>query len=65
MNKFCEEHGFCGWFKTSAKENINIDSSMMFLAKKMVDNIHTAEKDDDAIIIHETLNDINIDHCKC
>ncbi len=25
MDKFCAEHGFAGWFETSAKDNVGID----------------------------------------
>ena len=37
MDAFCKEHGFIGWFETSAKENINIHES----AKSLVENILT------------------------
>ncbi|XP_013407691.1 ras-related protein Rab-32B isoform X2 [Lingula anatina] len=38
VHEFCEEHGFVGWFPTSAKENINIDSAMMYLVEKILKN---------------------------
>ncbi|CAF1426675.1 unnamed protein product, partial [Didymodactylos carnosus] len=35
MDEFCREKGFCKWFETSAKENINIEAS----AKYLIDEI--------------------------
>ena len=31
MDKYCEENGFDKWFETSAKENINIETSIQYL----------------------------------
>ena len=31
MDEFCREKGFAKWFETSAKENINIETSTRFL----------------------------------
>eukprot|EP01120_Amphizonella_sp_Union-15-10_P017212 TRINITY_DN94_c0_g1_i1.p1 TRINITY_DN94_c0_g1~~TRINITY_DN94_c0_g1_i1.p1 ORF type:complete len:220 (-),score=51.66 TRINITY_DN94_c0_g1_i1:132-791(-) len=39
MDKFCEEHGFCGWFETSAKDNVNIDKVSHFLVKNILENV--------------------------
>eukprot|EP00128_Syssomonas_multiformis_P012651 Colp12_sorted_trinity150504_noHs@10134 len=41
MERFCEEHGFQGWFHTSAKENINIDKSVRALVAKILENDHS------------------------
>jgi len=38
MDKFCEEHGFAGWFETSAKDNINIDTAAKFLVARILEN---------------------------
>ncbi|XP_023219779.1 ras-related protein Rab-32-like [Centruroides sculpturatus] len=40
MNSFCEDHGFAGWFLTSAKDNINIDEATKFLVTKILNNQH-------------------------
>ncbi|XP_049645334.1 LOW QUALITY PROTEIN: ras-related protein Rab-32 [Suncus etruscus] len=56
MDQFCKEHGFSGWFETSAKDNINIDEAARFL----VENILTSQqsfpkedKDEDKIKLSE------------
>ncbi|KAM4698895.1 ras-related protein Rab-38 [Discoglossus pictus] len=36
MDQFCKEHGFVGWFETSAKENINIDEASRCLVKHII-----------------------------
>lgn len=36
LNKFCEDHGFIGWFFTSPKDNVNIEESMQFLIRKVI-----------------------------
>lgn len=38
MDQFCKEHGFIGWFETSAKDNINIDEATRFLVENMLAN---------------------------
>jgi len=37
LNKFCEVHGFCKWFYTSAKENKNIDEAARHLASEILE----------------------------
>lgn len=37
LNKFCEVHGFCKWFYTSAKEKKNIDEAARFLASEILE----------------------------
>jgi len=47
MDKYCEEHGFIGWFETSAKDNLNIEKAAKFLVSKILENdINRAEKPD-------------------
>ncbi|XP_011829839.1 PREDICTED: ras-related protein Rab-32 [Mandrillus leucophaeus] len=38
MDQFCKEHGFAGWFETSAKDNINIEEAARFLVEKILAN---------------------------
>ncbi|KAJ3432776.1 ras-related protein rab-32 [Anaeramoeba flamelloides] len=38
MNNFCKEHGFIGWFATSAKENKNIGKATRFLVDHILKN---------------------------
>eukprot|EP01091_Cochliopodium_minus_P005113 TRINITY_DN15092_c0_g1_i1.p1 TRINITY_DN15092_c0_g1~~TRINITY_DN15092_c0_g1_i1.p1 ORF type:complete len:217 (+),score=53.23 TRINITY_DN15092_c0_g1_i1:327-977(+) len=50
MQKFCEEHGFSGWFETSAKNNIGIDEAAKFLVQKILDaDITRAPNDNDVV----------------
>lgn len=36
MDRFVEEHGFLGWFRTSAKDNIGVDDAMGVLVEEIV-----------------------------
>jgi hypothetical protein len=36
MDEFCKEKGFVKWFETSAKRNINIDTSTRFLISEVI-----------------------------
>ncbi|KAL7873131.1 hypothetical protein AOLI_G00122020 [Acnodon oligacanthus] len=36
MDKLCTEKGFAGWFKVSAKENVNVDEAVKFLVKHIL-----------------------------
>ncbi|XP_037543301.1 ras-related protein Rab-38 [Nematolebias whitei] len=36
MDQFCKEHGFVGWFETSAKDNLNINEAANFLVKHIM-----------------------------
>ncbi|XP_013372131.1 PREDICTED: ras-related protein Rab-32 [Chinchilla lanigera] len=38
MDQFCKDHGFSGWFETSAKDNINIDEAARFLVENILAN---------------------------
>lgn len=35
MDEYVKEHGFAGWFETSAKENINIEEAARALVNKV------------------------------
>ncbi|CAH2225563.1 ras-related Rab-38 [Pelobates cultripes] len=41
LDQFCKEHGFVGWYETSAKENINIDEA----SRCLVNHIIASESD--------------------
>jgi len=42
MDAYCKEHGFVGWFATSAKENINIDGAVDCLIENILKRVgHT------------------------
>ncbi|KAM6984198.1 ras-related protein Rab-38b [Tautogolabrus adspersus] len=36
MDQFCKDHGFVGWFETSAKDNMNICEAANFLVKHIM-----------------------------
>nr|XP_003465670.1 ras-related protein Rab-32 [Cavia porcellus] len=48
MDQFCKDHGFSGWFETSAKDNINIDEAARFLVEHILANCkHFPSEDND------------------
>lgn len=38
MDEYVKEHGFAGWFETSAKDNINIEEAANALVNKVSDS---------------------------
>lgn len=38
LDQYCIDHGFVGWFDTSAKLNINIDKAARFLVDKILEH---------------------------
>nr|XP_029719745.1 serine-rich adhesin for platelets-like isoform X1 [Aedes albopictus] len=44
LDEYVKEHGFAGWFETSAKENVNIEEA----AKSLVNKILTNDKQNNA-----------------
>jgi len=49
MEKFCRDNKFIGWFETSAKDNINIDSAGNFLVEHILKNDPKAQKQPDQV----------------
>eukprot|EP01121_Diplochlamys_sp_Union-15-3_P004762 TRINITY_DN14968_c0_g1_i1.p1 TRINITY_DN14968_c0_g1~~TRINITY_DN14968_c0_g1_i1.p1 ORF type:complete len:160 (-),score=35.86 TRINITY_DN14968_c0_g1_i1:39-452(-) len=44
LDQFCEDHGFIGWFDTSAKDNIGIDDAGNFLVKAILTRLDSLPK---------------------
>ncbi|KAM9319383.1 ras-related protein Rab-38 [Gastrophryne carolinensis] len=63
MDQFCKEHGFVGWFETSAKENINIDEASRCLVKHIIasesDLLQSMEPD----VVKPQMNSSKIPSC--
>ncbi|XP_075054012.1 ras-related protein Rab-38 [Mixophyes fleayi] len=63
MDQFCKEHGFVGWFETSAKENINIDEASRCLVKHIIasesDFMQSVEQD----VVKPQMNSSKIASC--
>ncbi|PFX25447.1 Ras-related protein Rab-32B [Stylophora pistillata] len=57
LNQFCQEHGFIGWFPTSAKEDQNIDEAMQLLVQAIlsVSGESTKPNLDDCIALRGTV----------
>ncbi|CAH1982595.1 unnamed protein product [Acanthoscelides obtectus] len=47
MDEYCQENGFAAWFKTSARDNINIDEAARGLVEKILecDSLINNERD--------------------
>ncbi|XP_026183695.1 ras-related protein Rab-38b [Mastacembelus armatus] len=52
MDQFCKDHGFAGWFETSAKDNLNISVAANFLVK----HIMATENDILKTVIPDTIS---------
>ncbi len=39
MNEFCRDKGFAGWYETSAKDDINVETAAKFLVTKVSDKL--------------------------
>lgn len=39
MNEYVKEHGFAGWFETSAKENVHIEEAARALVNKVTNEL--------------------------
>lgn len=36
MDEFCNNHGFVGWYETSAKENVGINDALKMLVNHVI-----------------------------
>jgi len=50
MDKYCQDNNFCGWFETSAKDNLNIDKAARFLVEKIMENDVSRKPKDPEVI---------------
>jgi len=70
MDKFCKEHGFVGWFETSAKDNLNIDKATQLLVKNILDRVTytddaNSNKDDGLKLGYNDENNKNAEKSEC
>ncbi|MGH0183959.1 UNVERIFIED_CONTAM: hypothetical protein FKN15_013363 [Acipenser sinensis] len=56
LDHFCKEHGFAGWFETSAKENTNIVEAARCLVENILSNEEGSGGDSDPEIVLPGLN---------
>ncbi len=52
MDKFCAEHGFAGWFETSAKDNVGIDKAAKALVQKILEADVSRTKEADPNVVN-------------
>ena len=48
LDAFCHDEGFCGWFETSAKADVNIDAAARFLVADILahEDVFTAKREE-------------------
>ena len=44
LHKFCQDHQFCGCFRTSAKTGLNISDSMEYLLRNIIKRMQNMEE---------------------
>jgi len=54
MNEYCQQHGFIGWYETSAKENKGIDDAAKALVKYILEHEDRRPVEEDPSIIRPT-----------
>jgi len=68
LDKLCEEHGFVGWFATSAAENKNVDNAGRFLTSVILDKIvqiNKEERNRDIIVVGDNFKNPEKSTCLC
>eukprot|EP00163_Fabomonas_tropica_P019201 TRINITY_DN336_c0_g1_i5.p1 TRINITY_DN336_c0_g1~~TRINITY_DN336_c0_g1_i5.p1 ORF type:complete len:223 (+),score=35.50 TRINITY_DN336_c0_g1_i5:220-888(+) len=64
LDRFCDEHGFIGWFETSAQNNTNIDTAMQFLIKNILqvaaEHGARSPNSEDTISLEDTSDSISL-----
>ena len=65
MDKFCETHGFIGWFQTSAKDNLNIETAANTLVASIIAKVgyHQPETIDKKVIVIDNKKQPNQNCC--
>ncbi|CAB3374972.1 Hypothetical predicted protein [Cloeon dipterum] len=68
MDEYIKEHGFAGWYETSAKENINIDDAARFLVSKILQNdilVNNSNEKEVGFALNTADKDQNQRSCAC
>ncbi|XP_053561048.1 ras-related protein Rab-38 [Bombina bombina] len=63
MDQFCKEHGFVGWYETSAKENINIDEASRCLVKHIIASESDLMQPSESDVVKPQINSSKIPSC--
>jgi Ras-related protein Rab-32 len=66
MEQFCQDHGFVGWFETSAKDDVQIDTAANKLVATILEKVTVTseESDPDAVKLEEQPKKQD-DDCPC
>uniref|UniRef100_A0A7N6BLF7 Ras-related protein Rab n=1 Tax=Anabas testudineus TaxID=64144 RepID=A0A7N6BLF7_ANATE len=64
LDSFCRENGFVGWFRTSAKENTNIEEAARCLIGHILNNEEVTERDAGSLVLSGYTNPTK-DHLNC
>ena len=64
MDKFCEDNGFVAWFKTSAKDGVNIDNAANALVKSILDKLEPDNQNDSELTNQQNYSNSNLSESK-